>query len=41
MAGVFSRFSLATDSEIEGPKKNSKNENTTKSTLFWLSVWKK
>ena len=37
MAGVFSRFSLATDSEIEGLKNSSK----MKSTRFWLSMWKK
>ena len=41
MAGVFSRFSLATDREIQGLKNSSKNENASKSTRFWLSVWKK
>ena len=41
MAGVFSRFSLATGSTIEKLKNNSKNENTNKSTVFWLSVWRK
>ena len=32
MAGAFSRFPLATDSEIQRLKN---------STRFWLSVWKK
>ena len=35
------RFSFATDSLIEELKNSSKNENTTKSTLFWQSVWRK
>ena len=39
MAGVCSRFSLATDSEIEGLTNNSRIENTFKSTCFWLSMW--
>ena len=34
MAGVFSRFSLATGSMIEKLKNSSKNENTNKSTVF-------
>ena len=34
IAGVFSRFSLATDSIIAKLKNNSKNENTIKTTAF-------
>ena len=41
MAGVSSRFSLATATTIQELKNSSKNENTVKSTAFWLSVWKK
>ena len=42
MAGALSsRFSLATANVIEELKNSSKNENTTKSTLFWLSVGRK
>ena len=42
MAGALSsRFSLATANITEELKNSSKNENTTKSTLFWLSVWRK
>ena len=41
MAGVSSRFSLATETTIEELKNSSKNENTVRSTGFWLSVWKK
>ena len=33
MADILNRFSLTTNS--------SNNENTVKSTAFWLSVWKK
>jgi len=33
------RFSNATEFTIEQLKKGSKNENTLKSTSFWLSVW--
>ena len=40
-AGVSSRFSLATETTIEELKNSSKNENTVRSTGFWLSVWKK
>ena len=36
MAGVLSRFSSATPAE-----NSSNNENTVKSSAFWLSVWKK
>ena len=41
MAGVLSRFSLATATTIQDLKNSSKNENTVKSTAFWLSVWKR
>ena len=41
MAGVSSRFSLATATTIQELKNSSENENTVKSTAFWLSVWKK
>ena len=41
MAGVCSRFAFATATTIEELKNCSKNENTAKSTDFWLSVWKK
>ena len=40
MAGILSRFSLAT-ATIQELKNSSKNENTVKSTAFWLLVWKK
>ena len=36
MASVLSRFSFATAAE-----KLLKQQNTVKSTAFWLSVWKK
>ena len=36
MAGVLGRFSFATADE-----KQLNNENTVKSTAFWLSIWKK
>ena len=36
MAGVLNRVSFATAAE-----NSSNNENTVKSTAFWLSVWKK
>ena len=38
MAGVQSRFSLATENTIEELKNSSKNANTTKSTTFWFNV---
>ena len=41
MAGVLSRFSFATATTIQQLKNSSNNENTVKSTAFWLSVWKK
>ena len=34
MAGDLSRFSFVTEN-------SSNNENTVKSTAFWLSAWKK
>ena len=34
-------FAFATETTIEGLKNCSKNENTAKSTGFWLSVWRK
>ena len=41
MAGVLSRFSSATATTIQLLKNSSTNENTVKSTAFWLSAWKK
>ena len=41
MAGVLSGFSFATITTIQQLKNSSNNENTVKSTAFWLSVWKK
>ena len=41
MAGVLSRFSFATAKTIEELRNSSKNNDTVKSTSFWLSVWKK
>ena len=41
MAGVLSRFSLATEITTQELKNSSKYVNTTKSTLFWFSIWKK
>ena len=41
MAGVSSRFYFATKTTIQQLKNSSNNENTVKSTAFWLSVWKK
>ena len=41
MDGVKSRFSFATATTIQQLKNSSDNENTVKSTAFWLSVWKK
>lgn len=41
MAGVFNRFSLATENIIEQLKNNSKNTNTAKSTTFWIGVFHK
>ena len=34
------RFTLATDDTIEELRNDAKNINTSKSTSFWLSVWK-
>ena len=39
MVGVCSTFAFATETTVE-LKNCSKNENTAKSTGFWLSVWK-
>ena len=41
MARVLSRFSFATSKTVKQLKNSSNNENTVKSTAFWLSVWKK
>ena len=41
MARVLSRFSFATSKTVKQLKNSSYNENTVKSTAFWLSVWKK
>ena len=38
MAGVLSRFSLATTTTMQELKNSAKNENTVKSTAFWLLV---
>ena len=40
MVGVCSTFASATETTVEELKNCSKNENTAKSTGFWLSVWK-
>ena len=40
MVGVCSTFAFATETTVEELKNCSKNENTAKSTSFWLSVWK-
>ena len=36
MAGVLSRFPLATVTTIQRLKNSSNNENTVKSTAFWV-----
>ena len=41
MAGVSSRFSFATATTMQQLKNSSHNENTIKSTAFWLLLWKK
>ena len=41
MAGVLSGFSFATSITIQQLKNSYNNENTVKSTAFWLTVWKK
>ena len=41
MADVLGRFSFATATTIKQLKNSSNNENTVKSTAFWLSIWKK
>ena len=40
MAEEIQRFTFASDDSIEQLRNNAKNTNTSKSTLFWLSVWK-
>ena len=40
MVGVCSTFASATETNVEELKNCSKNENTVKTTRFWLSVWK-
>ena len=40
MVGVCSTFAFGTETTVEELKNCSKNENTAKSTGFWLSVWK-
>ena len=40
MVSVCSTFAFATETTVEELKNCSKNENTAKSTGFWLSVWK-
>ena len=40
MVGVCSTFAFVTETTVEEPKNCPKNENTAKSTGFWLSVWK-
>ena len=40
MVGVCSTSAFATETTVEELKNCSKNENTAKSTGFWLSVWK-
>ena len=40
MVGVCSTFAFATETTVEELKNCSKNENTAKSTGFWLSVGK-
>ena len=39
MVGVCSTFGFATKTTVEEKKNCSKNENTVKSTGFWLFVW--
>ena len=41
MDGVLKRFSFATSVTMQQLKNSSINENTVKSTAFWLTVWKK
>ena len=40
MVGVCRTFAFATETTVEELKNCSKNENTAKSTRFWISVWK-
>ena len=41
MAGILSGFSFATSITIQQLKNSYNNENTVKSTAFWLTVCKK
>ena len=41
MDSVLKRFSFATSVTMQQLKNSSINENTVKSTAFWLTVWKK
>ena len=41
MASILNKFSFAAAAIIQQLKNSSSNENTVKSTAFWLSVWKK
>ena len=38
--GICNTFAFGTETTVEELKNCSKNENTAKSTGFWLSVWK-
>ena len=40
VVGDCSTFAFATETTVEELKNCSKNENTAKSTGFWLSFWK-
>ena len=40
MDGVCSTFAFATETTVEELKNCSKNENSAKSTGYWLSVWR-
>ena len=40
MVGICSTFAFATETTVEELKNCPKNENTAKSTSFWLSVSK-
>ena len=38
--GICNTFAFGTETTVEELKNCSKNENTAKSTGFWLAVWK-
>ena len=40
MVGIRSTFAFATETTVKELRNCSKNENTAKSTGFWLSFWK-